>query len=245
VNGPSVCLTPADPSQTSNQLILYHPPSHALSVRPHPAVTAPGPSVPAQPGRLLLPYDNDTLPTPLGTVGHSICPYCSQPIPSTPLGNIPPRAPTGGYFEILEQAHEASRPPSPRLREKSATPTPSRDARHSSAQEEDEDGAALPARGYYERFFREEGPLGSGAEGSVFLATHVIGGNVLGRLSVWCQLLSIQLTTGTYAVKKIAVGTSKEYLVRMLREVRLLEALRHPNIITYHHSWIDMTHFSS
>lgn len=50
---------------------------------------------------------------------------------------------------------------------------------------------------------------------------------------------------GTYAVKKIAVGTSKEYLVRMLREVRLLEALRHPNIITYHHSWIDMTHFSS
>jgi serine/threonine protein kinase len=49
---------------------------------------------------------------------------------------------------------------------------------------------------------------------------------------------------GTYAVKKIAVGTSKEYLVKMLREVRLLEALRHPNIIPYHHSWIDVTRFS-
>ncbi|BEI82938.1 hypothetical protein CcaverHIS002_0308060 [Cutaneotrichosporon cavernicola] len=64
---------------------------------------------------------------------------------------------------------------------------------------------------------------------SVFLATHVIGGNVLGQ----------------YAVKKIAVGTSKEYLVRILREVRLLEALRHPNIIPYYHSWVDETQFSA
>ena len=31
----------------------------------------------------------------------------------------------------------------------------------------------------------------------------------------------------------------------MLREVRLLETLRHPNIIPYHHSWIDLTRFSS
>jgi hypothetical protein len=53
------------------------------------------------------------------------------------------------------------------------------------------------------------------------------------------------LMQGTYAVKKIAVGTSKQYLVRMLREVRLLEALRHPNIIPYYHSWLDETQFSS
>lgn len=46
-------------------------------------------------------------------------------------------------------------------------------------------------------------------------------------------------------MKKIAVGTSKTYLVRMLREVRLLEALRHPNIIPYYHSWVDETQFSS
>jgi serine/threonine protein kinase len=50
--------------------------------------------------------------------------------------------------------------------------------------------------------------------------------------------------TGTYAVKKIAVGRSKAYLVKMLREVKLLEALRHPNIIPYHHSWVDVTTFS-
>lgn len=31
----------------------------------------------------------------------------------------------------------------------------------------------------------------------------------------------------------------------MLREVRLLESLRHPNIIPYYHSWVDETRFSS
>ena len=31
----------------------------------------------------------------------------------------------------------------------------------------------------------------------------------------------------------------------MLREVRLLETLRHPNIIPYYHSWMDETRFSS
>lgn len=50
---------------------------------------------------------------------------------------------------------------------------------------------------------------------------------------------------GRFAVKKIAVGESHSYLVDILREVRLLEALRHPNIITYHHSWLETTQFSS
>ena len=45
-------------------------------------------------------------------------------------------------------------------------------------------------------------------------------------------------------MKKIAVGESKDYLVKMLREVRLLETLRHPNIIPYHHAWIEPTRFS-
>ncbi|KIR91892.1 IKS protein kinase [Cryptococcus deuterogattii CBS 10090] len=67
-----------------------------------------------------------------------------------------------------------------------------------------------------------------GAEGSVYLAIHHIDGDVL----------------GTYAVKKVAVGHSKSYLHHKLREVKLLEALRHPNIIAYHHAWIDMTRFS-
>jgi hypothetical protein len=39
--------------------------------------------------------------------------------------------------------------------------------------------------------------------------------------------------TGHFAVKKVAVGESHEYLIKTLREVRLLERLHHPNIITY------------
>lgn len=50
---------------------------------------------------------------------------------------------------------------------------------------------------------------------------------------------------GRFAVKKIAVGESHAYLIDTLREVRLLEELRHPNIITYHHSWLETTQFSS
>jgi hypothetical protein len=96
--------------------------------------------------------------------------------------------------------------------------------------------------GYYRRFFKEDRRLGIGAEGSVYLATHVIGGNVLGACR---ENIPSTNRTGTYAVKKIAVGTSKEYLVRILREVRLLETLRHPNIIPYYHSWVDETQFSA
>ena len=140
-----------------------------------------------------------------------------------------------GYFHVLERAHEGSRPSSPGPR--TTTPT-------SAAEDASLDG--VPAKGYYERYFKEERRLGMGAEGSVYLATHIISGNVLGK-----ELLAMRFnlmegnTKGTYAVKKIAVGTSKAYLVRMLREVRLLEALRHPNIIPYHHSWIDLTRFST
>jgi hypothetical protein len=100
-----------------------------------------------------------------------------------------------GYFRILERAHEGSRPPSPgsigdRARTRSGSRTPARSAglgagAGAGAGVEDEDDVLdeedLPARGYYERFFREEGRLGMGAEGSVYLATHVIGGSVLGE----------------------------------------------------------------
>jgi len=46
---------------------------------------------------------------------------------------------------------------------------------------EDDGLEEVPAKGYYERYFREECRLGMGAEGSVYLATHIIGGSVLGE----------------------------------------------------------------
>jgi hypothetical protein len=91
---------------------------------------------------------------------------------------------TRGYFQILEDAHEMSRPPSPSLsRRYERTPTP--------AQEDDDvlDEMHLPAKGYYGEYFREERKLGMGAEGSVFLATHIISGNVLGMSLSWVKLM--------------------------------------------------------
>jgi len=78
-------------------------------------------------------------------------------------------------------------------------------------------------QGYYERFFVEQQKLGRGYRGSVFLCQHVLD--------------SVPLAT--YAVKKVAVGDNHAWLVRMLREVRLLERLRHPNIIEYKHAWLE------
>ncbi|THU97930.1 kinase-like protein [Dendrothele bispora CBS 962.96] len=85
------------------------------------------------------------------------------------------------------------------------------------------------AEGYFNMFFKEEWKLGMGANGSVFLCQHVLDGNSLGR----------------FAVKKIAVGQSHSYLLQTLREVKLLERLHHPNIITYHHAWLETCQFSA
>lgn len=85
------------------------------------------------------------------------------------------------------------------------------------------------AEGYFKAFFQEEARLGMGANGTVFLCQHVLNGNPLGH----------------FAVKKIAVGQSASYLLKILREVHLLETLRHPNIITYHHAWLETAQFST
>ncbi|KAJ3300537.1 putative serine/threonine-protein kinase iks1 [Borealophlyctis nickersoniae] len=78
-------------------------------------------------------------------------------------------------------------------------------------------------QGYYDRFFVEERKLGRGFRGSVFLCQHVLD----------------QVPLGQFAVKAIPVGTSHAWLVRMLKEVHLLERLRHPNIINYKHAWLE------
>ncbi|EEB90738.1 hypothetical protein MPER_11017, partial [Moniliophthora perniciosa FA553] len=85
------------------------------------------------------------------------------------------------------------------------------------------------AEGYFKAFFQEEYKLGMGANGSVYLCQHMLDGNPLGH----------------FAVKKIAVGNSQAYLLSILREVRLLERLHHPNIITYHHAWLESCQFSN
>ncbi|KAJ2757848.1 putative serine/threonine-protein kinase iks1, partial [Coemansia nantahalensis] len=78
-------------------------------------------------------------------------------------------------------------------------------------------------QGYYERFFLEQKKLGKGLRGSVFSCQHILDSVYLGH----------------YAVKKVAVGNNHQWLQRMLREVKLLESLRHPNVVEYKHSWLE------
>ncbi|ORX55229.1 kinase-like protein [Piromyces finnis] len=83
--------------------------------------------------------------------------------------------------------------------------------------------------GYYERFFIERKKLGRGYRGSVFLCHHVLD----------------QVFLGEYAIKKVAVGNNHQWLVRMLKEVMLLEKLRNQNIIEYKHAWLEEHKFST
>ncbi|KAG0146297.1 hypothetical protein CROQUDRAFT_44650, partial [Cronartium quercuum f. sp. fusiforme G11] len=95
-------------------------------------------------------------------------------------------------------------------------------------EEEEPLGDAYRVDGYYERFFVEDVKLGRGEKGSVFLCTHVLYGHSVGH----------------FAIKKIAVGQSGPELLRVLREVKCLETLRHQNITQYHHSWIEKAQLS-
>jgi serine/threonine protein kinase len=79
-------------------------------------------------------------------------------------------------------------------------------------------------QGYYERFFVEIERLGRGHGGAVFRAQHVLEGTVLAE----------------YAVKKIAVGSNKTWLHRMLKEVRILDKLKNSNIVDYKHCWVEV-----
>ncbi|KAF9066662.1 kinase-like domain-containing protein [Rhodocollybia butyracea] len=188
----------------SNQVVLYNPTSHAISVKPRPP-----------------------------------CPYCKQPLP---LGFDPPFAQqhqhepnvehdttrASNYFHLLAIANESGSAPPTR------PPSPGTPVSESVVFEEEEHRgrtsfpAGTLAEGYFHAFFREECKLGMGANGSVYLCQHLLDGNSLGH----------------FAVKKIAVGESHSYLLNILREVRLLERLHHPNIITYHHAWLESFQFS-
>ncbi|CAD7924382.1 unnamed protein product [Amoebophrya sp. A120] len=77
--------------------------------------------------------------------------------------------------------------------------------------------------GYYERFFVEVESLGQGSFGHVFHCRHTIDGEALGE----------------FAVKKVAVGDDRQWLRKIIREVKAFERLNHPNIVQYKHSWLE------
>lgn len=199
---------------TPNQLVLYHPASHALRVRIQP----PSPPRSAFPSDIVRANDALRRRSP-DSATRSLCLLCRQPVPRNGLGEVAAISGMESYFQTLEHVHSESESFSQGVGIDDLL-----DAPQPRTSNEENSSAA----GYYARFFKEVRKLGMGAEGSVYLAVHHIEGDTL----------------GTYAVKKIAVGESKEYLHKILREVKLLEVLRHTNIIPYYHAWIDTTRFS-
>jgi hypothetical protein len=152
----------------SNQVVLYNPTSHALTIHRSSQSTTL----------------NQSSPPPL-------CPYCSQPLPTgrterdgsvhaheqdslfTNLNRFEdvsgPRA--SNYFQLLQVANDsASRPPSPPLHSSQSVPPSQSDTRSPSP--EGDNNVFTPetmAEGYFKAFFQEEARLGMGANGSVFL----------------------------------------------------------------------------
>ena len=150
----------------SNQVVLYNPTSHALTIH-HSS--------------------HSTTATTLDQPVPPLCPYCSQPLPAgrterdgshehdSPFTNLNrfedvsgPRA--SNYFHLLQVANDsASRPPSPPLHSTQSVPSSQSDTRTPSPSGENVFTPESMAEGYFKAFFQEEARLGMGANGSVFL----------------------------------------------------------------------------
>lgn len=145
----------------SNQIVLYNPTSHALSIQRHSSSSSTG-GIVRRGNRQLL----------------SQCPYCHRDLPDKDHeGNGEdsndadseleeyPRSRVPNYFQLLQISNETASIPSTPMSETPGSMTPSLN----------EDGEEMPfsasnmAEGYFEAFFQEECRLGMGANGSVYL----------------------------------------------------------------------------
>lgn len=77
-------------------------------------------------------------------------------------------------------------------------------------------------QGYCDRFFVEEGLLGRGGRGEVVKVRHILEG----------------VSLGVFALKRVSVGNSQAWLIKMLREVQSLR-FKHPNLVSYNHVWLE------
>lgn len=153
----------------SNQVVLYNPRSHALTISRKSSTSEPS-TTSSEVVTARLPRH---------------CPYCKQPVPpgiydehelenghydDEPLDEIDSdpayHSRATNYFQILEVSNELnSRPTSPFSVHSDDESLPSAGEQASPS--------AFPAEnmadGYFNRFFQEEYKLGMGANGSVFL----------------------------------------------------------------------------
>lgn len=155
----------------SNQVVLYNPTSHALTIH----------------------HSSQSQSTTVKQSIPPLCPYCSQTLPAgraeregavhshdqdSPFTNLnrfedvsAPRV--SNYFQLLQVANESiSRPLSPPLPPTPSVPPSETSTRPSSPTGIDSNNVFTPesmAEGYFKAFFQEEARLGMGANGSVFL----------------------------------------------------------------------------
>lgn len=152
----------------SNQVVLYNPTSHALTIHHSSQSTTVKQSVPR-----LCPYCSQTLPAGHperegGVHSHE------QDSPFTDLNRFEDvSARVSNYFQLLQVANDStSHPPSPPLPSTPSVPPSETSSRPSSPAVIDGDNVFTPesmAEGYFKAFFQEEARLGMGANGSVFL----------------------------------------------------------------------------
>ncbi|CAO3615292.1 unnamed protein product [Cunninghamella blakesleeana] len=218
-------------SDASGSMVLYNQESRRISVQ------------------RTLPSLTTESPFPSSTSLHSSvdenideCPLCHRPYPKNdPTVNNEPNYMDRNYFRLLETAPidstATSENNSPRTTSGSVPQTYDElfvDPSTSSANP----SISIPKhklnenainQGYYSKFFIELRKLGRGFRGSVYLCEHILDDVKLGK----------------YAVKKVAIGNNHTWLVKMLREVHLLERLHHPNIVSYKHSWLEYDRLTS
>jgi hypothetical protein len=169
--------------------------------------------------RVGSPVPTDSGADPNISAGGRRCPLCNSELSSTSTNE-------SNYFSTLSYFHRhlplLSNVPS--HEETGGNPFLPRSPTEATRDLHDL-SANLLINGYYGRFFEEVRLLGTGSFGSVYLCRHVIDSVYLGE----------------FAVKKVPVGDSREWLRGMMREVKALERLAtHPNIVSYKHSWLEM-----
>lgn len=142
-----LALVPQDPEwqpifHVSNQVVLYNPTSHALSIR--------------QSNRLRHPCPYCKQPLPRGFQGPEL--GGDDVLDSLDSGDPAYHSRASDYFQLLAVANESSRPS-----------TPPTIAGTSQGEQRSAFPAEVMAEGYFKAFFQEEYKLGMGANGSVYL----------------------------------------------------------------------------
>ncbi|PSR71429.1 hypothetical protein PHLCEN_2v12696 [Hermanssonia centrifuga] len=163
-------LAPVDPGwqlilHASNQVVLYNPTSHALSIRQRSSASTPVQVIKRARDGSRCPYCHRSIPSQDGLRGQDE-EELDHALYEDDLDEHP-RSRAPNYFQLLQIANETASIPSTPIAETSsrddtppATPTTAGSTPFR---------AGNMADGYFKAFFQEECRLGMGANGSVYL----------------------------------------------------------------------------